>query len=132
MMELRNKSWISVADKLPDYGICCLVVGNCKDCGEQDVGIGYFTGKEWISNEVYNVTHWIYAPAPPQKGFKDGWTRSALEQPEEEDCLVFGENKSSGGPDMGIGDYQDGEWYSDDIGSITHWVYIPDLPEWEE
>lgn len=70
--------WVSVEERLPQTGECCLVVwsGHVQRVSYRRVGVGFACadGYEWETSDCIGsdpipdgqVTHWMPLPAPPE------------------------------------------------------------------
>lgn len=70
--------WISVEERLPEFGERVLVCGRIDDFGDEpeygiDIAYRYHAGVEHIDfywDSTFDVTHWMPLPEPPS-GFKE-------------------------------------------------------------
>ena len=63
------QEWISVADRLPEEKVNCIVHYKHAYCDNDDywaIGICFYDGEKFQIDLSYKVTHWMPLPEPPK------------------------------------------------------------------
>ncbi len=80
IVEDRREKWISVSEKLPDYGVNVLTSSKYPGGTETETKIFYVSSitKEWNTVSPETITHWQPLPTPPLVEEKKGDSNGIL------------------------------------------------------
>lgn len=70
VVEVGCGKWMHINDKLPEKYVNCLVHyihSYNSDDGYWAIGVCHYNGEEFLIDKVYQVTHWMPLPKPPER-----------------------------------------------------------------